>query len=89
MGAWSWQTSLFGLMAAIGTAIVESPELVDGDRSIILFAKIMMALGVGGIGVRARDHGVSDEQAKAGVITKPEPQEVIVVDPVDKPKESQ
>ena len=84
MSAKSWQTSLFGLMAAIGTAIVESPELVDGDRSIILIAKILMAIGIGGIGIRARDHGVSDEQAKAGVVTKPEPQEVVVV---DKPKE--
>ncbi len=87
MNAKSWQTTLFGIMAAIGTAIVESPELVDGDRSFIQIAKVLMVVGLAGLGRSARDQGVSDEQAKAGVVTKPEPQEVVVVDAVDRPKE--
>ena len=86
MSTKSWQTTLFGIMAAIAAAIVESPELVDGDRSIILIAKIVMAVSLGGIGIAARDSGISDEQAKAGIKPKIEPQEVVIVDP--KPPET-
>lgn len=62
----SWTTSLLGILSAAAIAIPQLIALFDGDASTIFDLGIFFAaLGIGGVGVAARDNNVSSEQAGA------------------------
>ena len=58
----SWKTTVGGICAAIGTALVGFGD----DATLKLIGTILGALGVFFVGTSARDNNVTSEQAKAG-----------------------
>ncbi len=67
----SWKTSLFGLMAAIGGAVLAgiSTGIIDATempRWIKGAAGILSVIGSAGVGVFARDNDKTSEDVKAG-----------------------
>jgi hypothetical protein len=67
----SWKTTLFGLMAGIGAAILGGyelkPELLAGfPKWLPGIALLMSSIGTACVGLAARDNNVTSEQAGAG-----------------------
>lgn len=56
----SWQTTTFGILGAVGSAVA----LVEGLPAWVYpVGKLLTALGVAGLGMAARDHDKSSEDA--------------------------
>ena len=64
----SWKTSIFGILSAIGVALVPLKD----PAWLTTVGTILAAIGAAGIGLSARDNGVSSEQAgvKSTEVTK-------------------
>lgn len=60
----SWKTTLGGILAAVGLGLRHAPIANAGD-----WADCITAVGVGLIGLSARDNNVSSE--RAGIIVSP------------------
>ena len=55
----SWKTSLFGILAAIGTGLAQTQS---HDSWLGLAGMILAMIGTGGMGMAARDNDKSSEQ---------------------------
>jgi len=76
----SWKTSIFGLCAALGTAILAGLQsgILDPSHLPLWFknlAVLMSIVGSAGMGIFARDNNVSSEQA--GAKTSPGAQKML------------
>lgn len=62
----SWTTTILGILSASAIALPQLLALFDSDPSTVFDLSIFLgALGIGGVGVAARDNNVSSEQAGA------------------------
>ena len=62
----SWRTTLFGVLGGLVMLIGQVQTLLDDDpKTVPNYTEIMLAIGVMGIGVNARDESVTSEQAGA------------------------
>lgn len=60
----SWKTTVCGLLGAIGTYL----QTVKDPAWLSTLGQILIAVGVGGIGLFGRDDNKSSEQVGAGVV---------------------
>lgn len=62
----SWQTTVAGVLAALGLAAPQLAKLLDGDTATVCdWTVVLAAAGALWLGVSARDNGVSSERAGA------------------------
>jgi len=62
----SWRTTLLGIIAGLMLLLPQIGAVIDDNpETNPEYTQIMAALAAMGLGVQARDNGVSSEQAKA------------------------
>jgi hypothetical protein len=60
----SWKTTLLGLGPGVAVLLMQLSYFIDGNPSTVVnFNEVLVALGVLGVGLAARDNSVSSEQA--------------------------
>jgi hypothetical protein len=61
----SWKTTVGGLIALVGGALLVVPDDAPGAKWLKPWATFLSAIGAGLIGLFGRDNNVSSEQAGA------------------------
>lgn len=61
----SWRTTMFGVIGGLVMLLGQVQTLLDDDpKTVPSYTEIMLAIGVMGIGVNARDENVTSEQVQ-------------------------
>lgn len=75
----SWKTTLGGIIALLGAALLVVPDAAPGAALVKPWAPFISAVGAGIIGIFGRDNNRSSEQVGAGITLpeeiKPKPSE--------------
>ena len=62
----SWQTTLAGIIAGLIILLTQLGNLIDGDpETVLTWERIVVALGIMGIGAFARDNNKTSKTAGA------------------------
>lgn len=71
----SWKTTIGGILALLGASLQVIPDGAPGAHYVKPYSAFLAALGAGIIGLAARDHNVSSEQAGAAPIPVANPEQ--------------